>query len=391
MRKNILAIGITLMFSVTGVFAQSYNSWSLQAKGGINSLRARGGNMTDRTFNPIFGGAVEYTFSPIIGIGGEYLYVNNDQSDLNYNSTVHEATVFTSLNLTNLGLKYRQGFWRNFNTYVNVGAGFGFGNWKNNAGKKDDVTNLAASWGLNFEYNVTSLLSVGIEGQYRWNSNGYYNPDQYKIWKDFYTTNLNVRYKIPHGMKSHIRNVSALEYDKIHTGSYSVSNEIQAASAKQDEKITQLETKVEELEMEIAKKDSISNSRRSTPVLSPDGRYVDPDALGMIPPVSASVKNEDIVKESTAPTEKPVNMRTESYVNTSLKRYSVVVGSFLNKDNADGLAKTLKNSGMDVQIVQNEQGMHRVVIFTSNSVGGAVAQVKKIRAKYPDAWVLLLK
>jgi cell division septation protein DedD len=391
MRKNILAIGITLMFSVTGVLAQSYNSWSLQAKGGINSLRARGGNMTDRTFNPIWGGAVEYTFSPIIGIGGEYLYVNNDQSDLNYNSTVHEATVFTSLNLTNLGLKYRQGFWRNFNTYVNVGAGFGFGNWKNNAGKKDDVTNLAASWGLNFEYNVTSLLSVGIEGQYRWNSNGYYNPDQYKIWKDFYTTNLNVRYKIPHGMKSHIRNVSALEYDKIHTGSYSVSNEIQAASAKQDEKITQLETKVEELEMEIAKKDSISNSRRSTPVLSPDGRYVDSDALGMTPPVSASVKDEDIVKESTAPTEKPVNMRTESYVNTSLKRYSVVVGSFLNKDNADGLAKTLKNSGMDVQIVQNEQGMHRVVIFTSNSVGGAVAQVKKIRAKYPDAWVLLLK
>ena len=78
---------------------------------------------------------------------------------------------------------------------------------------------------------------------------------------------------------------------------------------------------------------------------------------------------------------------------SGLQTYSVVVGSFSLKANAEGLASTLKSAGYDSQVVFNsERNMYRVVASTFADKTGAVKSRNQLRAgKYPDAWLLLKK
>ena len=78
---------------------------------------------------------------------------------------------------------------------------------------------------------------------------------------------------------------------------------------------------------------------------------------------------------------------------SGLQNFSVVVGSFSLKANAEGLYNTLKNSGYDAQIVFNsERNMYRVVASTFVDTAGAVKSRNELRAsKYPDAWLLFKK
>ena len=76
-----------------------------------------------------------------------------------------------------------------------------------------------------------------------------------------------------------------------------------------------------------------------------------------------------------------------------LQAFSVVVGSFSLKANAEGLASTLKSAGYDSQIVYNSaRNMYRVIASTFVDKAGAVKSRNELRAgKYPDAWLLLKK
>lgn len=78
---------------------------------------------------------------------------------------------------------------------------------------------------------------------------------------------------------------------------------------------------------------------------------------------------------------------------SGLQNYSVVVGSFSLKANAEGLYNTLKSAGYDSQIVFNgERKMYRVVASTFSDKGSAVKSRNGLRAgKYPDAWLLFKK
>ena len=78
---------------------------------------------------------------------------------------------------------------------------------------------------------------------------------------------------------------------------------------------------------------------------------------------------------------------------SGLSSYSVVVGSFSLKANAEGLASTLKSAGYDAQIALNtERNMYRVVASTFADKAAAVKSRNQLRAgKYPDAWLLLKK
>lgn len=78
---------------------------------------------------------------------------------------------------------------------------------------------------------------------------------------------------------------------------------------------------------------------------------------------------------------------------SGLQNFSVVVGSFSLKANAEGLYNTLKSSGYDAQIVFNsERNMYRVVASTFVDKAGAVKSRNELRAsKYPDAWLLFKK
>ena len=77
-----------------------------------------------------------------------------------------------------------------------------------------------------------------------------------------------------------------------------------------------------------------------------------------------------------------------------LKTFSVVVGSFSLKANAEGLQQTLRNSGYDAQIVLNSAvspAMYRVVATTFDSKVDAASSRDALQDKYPGAWLLYAK
>ena len=78
---------------------------------------------------------------------------------------------------------------------------------------------------------------------------------------------------------------------------------------------------------------------------------------------------------------------------SGLQNFSVVVGSFSLKANAEGLYNTLKSAGYDAQIALNrERNMYRVVASTFMDKAGAVKSRNQLRAgKYPDARLLFKK
>jgi len=87
-----------------------------------------------------------------------------------------------------------------------------------------------------------------------------------------------------------------------------------------------------------------------------------------------------------------VSVRQESVSLVSgsgLKAFSVVVGSFGVRANAEGLMQRLKDAGYDAQVVKNnEKNMFRVIASTFADKASAVASRDQIRASYPDAWLL---
>ena len=93
------------------------------------------------------------------------------------------------------------------------------------------------------------------------------------------------------------------------------------------------------------------------------------------------------------------NVRSESVTVVSgkgLQAYSVVVGSFSLKANAEGLQSTLKQGGYDAQIAYNPQvNMYRVIASTSDDKTSAVQSRDAIRgSKFnpkSDAWLLFKK
>ena len=91
----------------------------------------------------------------------------------------------------------------------------------------------------------------------------------------------------------------------------------------------------------------------------------------------------------------PVRQETVSVVaGTGLKNFSVVVGSFSLKANAEGLQQTLNNQGYSAQVVVNNQvspAMYRVVATTFDTKGEAAASRNALQEKYPGAWLLYAK
>ncbi len=72
-----------------------------------------------------------------------------------------------------------------------------------------------------------------------------------------------------------------------------------------------------------------------------------------------------------------------------LKNYSVVVGSFSLKANAEGLTSTLRSAGYDARIAYNEErNMYRVVATSFDTRGEAISSRDELRGRYPDAWLL---
>lgn len=227
--KKVIVSSLLAFVLAGSAFAQSseLSKWSVGVKGGVNTIRGlkySATNRFDRPYNAEFGIFAERTFSPLFGMGLEYMYVGNNfdagkldgasLTGMDVTSNIHDITVFGSVNLTNLLNRYRTS--SKFNAYFNNGYGLGLGSVDGLGSKEDFRPGLAATFGLNLEYNLTAALALGLEGQYRWHSNVDFMPaGSDNETKDFYCANLSIRYKF-NGVTNN-RNVSIVEFERINS------------------------------------------------------------------------------------------------------------------------------------------------------------------------------
>lgn len=77
---------------------------------------------------------------------------------------------------------------------------------------------------------------------------------------------------------------------------------------------------------------------------------------------------------------------------SGLQNYSVVVGSFGLKSNAQGLQQRLKSQGYNAQLAYNsDRNMYRVVATTFTDKASAAQSRNQLRSQFPDAWLLYSK
>ena len=77
---------------------------------------------------------------------------------------------------------------------------------------------------------------------------------------------------------------------------------------------------------------------------------------------------------------------------SGIQQFSVVVGSFVNKTNADSMKERMINQGFKAFLAQNAKGMYRVIVATFVDKNAAVSERERIKSRYypdlQDAWIL---
>lgn len=97
--------------------------------------------------------------------------------------------------------------------------------------------------------------------------------------------------------------------------------------------------------------------------------YTSPQSTTSSMYTSAPVKVEKVT---------PVTSTDEA----GLKSYSIVVAAMSMKPNAESLKKRLQADGYDVILVQNEQGMYRVIIASYDDKDQAMAKKDEILSSF---------
>ncbi len=70
--------------------------------------------------------------------------------------------------------------------------------------------------------------------------------------------------------------------------------------------------------------------------------------------------------------------------------YGVVVGSFINRTNAESLLKRMQEAGYPNTVLgQNEKLMYRVIVSFFQNKADAQELVKTLKKDFPDAWILI--
>ena len=109
-------------------------------------------------------------------------------------------------------------------------------------------------------------------------------------------------------------------------------------------------------------------------------------------PVVTPVEEKPVTQTTVVDNADNVPVRQENLSVVSgngLRNFSVVVGSFSVRANAEGLQSTLKSRGYDAQVAYNSSNqMYRVVASTFDVKTDAVRSRNELRAQYPDAWLL---
>lgn len=224
--KKILFSALAISFAMVYVTAQnsetsnktSFSHWSLGLKGGGNYFRVVPSALThpdEGRLHWIWGGTVEYSINPLAGIGFEC--INNPYgSDIDALNTLDGNTFdvvpYFSINLTNLLLPNRAGFWRKVNIFSETGVGAGFYHYSLNNAPVTYHSTVIAKTGINVEYDFSKFLALAFEGNYR-----YYDRADLggtNIGKGFceaLNATVGLRIKFGANSKQHVRNICMCE------------------------------------------------------------------------------------------------------------------------------------------------------------------------------------
>lgn len=110
--------------------------------------------------------------------------------------------------------------------------------------------------------------------------------------------------------------------------------------------------------------------------------------VAVVAPVVEKPANETVVVDN-GDNEKVRQENLSLIDGAGLKNFSVVVGSFMSRANAEGLQGTLKSKGYSAQVAYNaSNNMYRVIASTFDVKTDAIRSRNQLRAQYPDAWLL---
>ena len=108
----------------------------------------------------------------------------------------------------------------------------------------------------------------------------------------------------------------------------------------------------------------------------------------VVTPVIQQPVTQTVVQDNSDNT--PVRTENVNLVSgAGLKAFSVVVGSYSLKSNAEATQQVLKNAGYNSQIVYNSStGTYRVIADTFDSKADAANLRDQLSSKYAGAWLL---
>jgi len=219
--KKLFLIVMIIASAITYTSAQTAPAtdaahWSFALKGGLDyfNIHPVGDDIVDNGSWGA-GAAIEYTINPIVGVGLNLDYLNFNRSTIK-GKTI-DPSFFTSVNLSNLLFPKRNSAKLNF--YANFGGGVAIpsysdevlptGTYRRGISMMPYKTNALAYTGAAMEYNVSKLIGIGLEYTYR----GYIAPDNaYVEYNDANTLMATLRFKLGTGSKTHVRDMTTLEY-----------------------------------------------------------------------------------------------------------------------------------------------------------------------------------
>lgn len=243
-RKLLLVVAAATLISSSFAQTSELAKWSVGLKGGVATARGSqySSSVFDRAYNLGAGAFVERTINPFFGLGLDYMYIgdNCDATNglLSQATAVNQVQAFTAINLSNIVAKYRSLKSQRFNTYFVYGLGAGI--WMGDQNSASSGVTLSSSFGVNFAYNITKSLELGLETKYQWNS----TAQDLNGLKDFYVVDLNLRYKFK-GV-SNTRNISLTDFEKMNSrreGTQEAIDRLQYELARQAESIKKLEAR----------------------------------------------------------------------------------------------------------------------------------------------------
>lgn len=139
-----------------------------------------------------------------------------------------------------------------------------------------------------------------------------------------------------------------------------------------------------------AQQTTTNNDETTTVKVTPTTTETEQQTVSVTPvtPTPVAEDNSDV---------RTINGELSVINGDQLRKYSVVVGSFVTQANAEGLMTQLKNKGYAARVVKTNEtinghtGWYRVVASSYDDKASAVQSKNELKSAYAGAWLLYCK